>query len=456
MQSFDQGQGWSAPEERHGGRCGEEPADGDEPQQAAVTPVGGPPGASPSNTPPENSQEGVVRYTKSSVNWDWLECGGIIDVSEADEKQFFVMDQKMSTALEENKPVELSLAGHSVLLYPRGVGGGKQARQTYRVEYGPAMLAFSFREAKDRFCANLYYKIPGTSCLIWGAWKIRELFHQMLASLGCRVVDEWPRRIDICLDLPGTDWRETIKPAIDQGCFVGTFTCQSDYQVNRVRTGSTMSSGQVKVRIYDKRKEYERQSPEYQVAMVMNRWGGLIPEAATRIELEIDGEWLRQREEMKTLDGVVKHIASVVEKLIGEWKNPFFRLTAAPVDRDNNHQSRAETHPVWREYRDYWHEGLGNPISPPKPLPRNMIDSKRAFACVKGYITGDAARRGVKVHSLEDAKNQLETMHENNWATDEDWRGAWEGKARRYGTLDDATDSPADNDSMEGGAPCPE
>lgn len=443
MKSLEHGQGQGVRGSCHGGRCGEEPADGDEPQQAGVTSDAGPAGASPSNTPPHSSHEVQKPFTTPSVSIDWLECGGIIDVSAADEKQFFVMDQKMVTAQELNKPVELSLAGHSVLLFPKGIGSGKEARQTYRVEYGPAMLAFSFREAKDRLCANMYYKIPGTSCLIWGAWEIRRLFHQMLEGLGCQVVDEWPRRIDLCLDLPGTNWREKLKPAIDAGCTLGTFTVQSDFHVKRLSTGVKFQTAHISLRIYDKVQETRRREPEYQVAIVMNRWGGQLPADATRIELEFRGEWLRQHQELKDLDGVRRHLPDIVEKAIGDAERPFFRLTETPVDRENGHQSRVATHHVWQEYRDYWRAGLGDPDRPPKRLPRHMIDGRRAFACVKGYLTGDAARRGEVIQSLADAQDQLRKMHENNWASDEDWKKAWEEKARRFATLDGTVDFPS-------------
>lgn len=83
-----------------------------------------------------------------------------------------------------------------------------------------------------------------------------------------------------------------------------------------------------------------------------------------------------------------------------------------------------------------------------------MIDGKRAFANVKGYITADAARRGQVIQTLGDAIDQLKMMHENNWATDEDWKQTWEEKARRFATLDSTTEFPTDSGPTEGGTTC--
>lgn len=446
-----------APAECHDGRCGSPQLREDEPQQAIVTDATDSHRSSPSYTTDENSQQGgaTPQHASPSVNFDWMEVGGIIDWTEAPDETFFALDDAIALAPDENNPVPYAIGSHSVLLYPRGIGSGSASRLTYRFDFGHSMIAFAQREAKSRGNYNFYYKIPGTACLVSGAWETRRIIHSMIESMGGCITDEWFRRFDVCLDLPGVDHREKILPAINGNCFIGSALIRENHHVRRESTGVTIRSGQVTLRIYDKVVDVKRRTDgEYILAMMHNRWGGTIPTAATRIELQIRSGWLRQFDEMKDVKGVQNRLADIIEKLVGEGERPFFRLTESPVDFKNNHQSRTPTSREWLAYRDEWLKGFGAPHRPPKRLPRHQITSKKAFALAKGAITSDAARRGEVIQTLEDAKDQLEKMHLSNFATDEDWGRLWETKARKAGTLDSTREFPTDYDDGVGGVPC--
>jgi hypothetical protein len=368
---------------------------------------------------------------------DWLELAGCVEWDNSREDRFFRLEQVMQAAREAKREQPYALAGHSLNVFGAGMGTGRQARLPYRVEWAGVTLGFADRPAPRRNLNNVYIKIPGRACLLLGALQARDAGHAMIADLGGKLMDEWIRRIDLCLDVTDLDLREELFPAFLEERFITTAVNWNPWMGKGGPTGFSVGRGsRASLNVYDKRFDaFNRQTEDYQLAMIDRRWGGRIPDAATRVEYEIRKSWLDEYG-YRDADTVLRDLGSIVWKLCGADSRTLFRMTSEMVDREGKHQSRAESMPLWAWLMSEMVKGFGVSARSLKPIRRGAMCHKRAFGMVKGLLTGVAAQRGVPCDSLEDAVAVLRTLHEANWASDEDWRSAWEFKARKLGTLD--------------------
>jgi hypothetical protein len=375
----------------------------------------------------------VVSYVTA---FDWLELGGILDVSGADDQQFFLLDKVVDDARVAKREQGFNLAKRPVLVFPSGIGTGGQARLPYRLEWAGVTFAFANRPATERSRFNFYCKIPGEACLIHGAIEAKDAVLEMLEAMGLRVSDLWVRRADVCQDAPGLNLRDVLYPAFMDGRFVSTATRWNPWTGVRGPTGFTIQGSSVSLNVYDKRMDVMTRHTElYAQAMVQRRWGGVLPDAATRIEYRIRKTYLDSFG-LKTFDQVIERLPDVFARLSGDEARPFFRMTQTKVNRANGHQSRSETLPLWQELMTSLCQSLSERREPLKPIDRKRITGKRAFGIIKGLLVGYAASKNEIIENLDDAIHQLRLLHELNAAVDEDWAKSWTDKARKFETLD--------------------
>ena len=325
-----------------------------------------------------------------------------------------------------------------MLLYPKGMGTGKQSRLEYRLEYAGITVAASSRDKADRKLSNFYYKIPGEVCLLMGAAEARKIVQEIAASLGGVLTDEWVRRIDVCCDLADVNLREELMVAFDQGHFLSTAKQWNAWDGSRGKTGFTVGSrGRVLLNVYDKLLDtFSRHDGVYQMAMKERRWGGMIPTAATRVEYQLGGEWLRALG-LKTTETVLNSLASVVAKVSGRPPHAFFCMTDRDPDSANHHQSRAGVLPTWARIIDTMQRLAGTPGPALCPLERGKATLKQSWSMARAYLVSAAAQLGHVIENLDDAKNVLGLLAERNDYSDADLFDRWSAKARKLGTLDD-------------------
>ena len=117
----------------------------------------------------------------------------------------------------------------------------------------------------------------------------------------------------------------------------------------------------------------EGTDPGLYQAMIDRRWGGQKPDHATRIEFQLSRACLRDFG-IDSPSQFMKSIGTIVLELSFNW----FRLTAEAVDRKNNHQSRALTHPVWEEIQGAFVKCFIDAFAEPlSPIHREQVDVKR-------------------------------------------------------------------------------
>ncbi len=373
---------------------------------------------------------------------DWLECGAVAYwTDEAGRESFWKLSQMQDEAKASgngNKPVPLDLKGRSMLLYPKGMGSGNQSRLEYRLEFAGITIAASSRDKADRKLSNFYYKIPGEACLLLGVNEARKIVYEVADALGGVVVDEWIRRIDLCLDLPGVDLLDELMPAFDQGHFVSTAKQWNAWDGTRGKTGFTVGSrGRVMLNVYNKLLDtLTRHDGVYQLAMKDRRWGGVMPSSATRVEHQISSEWLRSFG-LKTTEMVFHSLPAIIAKVAGRPPHAFFCMTDRDPDAANHHQSRAGVLPTWGRIIDTMQYLAGIPGPALKPLERGSATIKQIWNMVRAYLVSGAASLGHIIENLDDAKNVLGLLAERNDCCDADLFDRWSAKARKLGTLDE-------------------
>lgn len=350
---------------------------------------------------------------------------------------FWRLFQIREEASKEHHPVPLNLAGHCLLLHQAGIGSGNQSRLEYRMEWSGVTIAVSSRDEATRQLSNFYCKIPGEACLVVGFDEARRVITEILAALGGVVVDEWVRRLDLCLDLPGVNLREQLIDPFEQGHFVKTAKFWNSWNGADGKTGFTVGTApRLKLNVYDKLVDVRRHDGIYQLAMKNRRWAGMLPEAATRVEYRIGGEWLRSYG-LNTADRVLSSLPEIVARVACRPPHAFFCMTDRDPDTEHHHQSRACVLPLWGQIVDTMQSLAGVPRERLRPLERMEATLKRVWSMVRGFLTIAGAKYGRIVESLEDAMEVLRLLHQHNDGSDEDWFARWEAKARKFGTLEE-------------------
>jgi len=372
---------------------------------------------------------------------DWYEIGGQVTWDDQDsEYEFRKLDHVLRKAQDRKFPEPWTIAGKTVLVYPGGIGSGKQSRMSYRIEWGPLVIGLADRPSESRQLNNFYLKASGEACLLLGMRAILDFQYEIIRSFCGVLSDSWLKRIDLCVDLPGVSVKDHLVPAYLQDQFITSTEDWGAYAGPKGPKGFAFSSSRrIRVNAYDKLYEVKRKGPDYQQAMVQYRWRGSWPESATRVEYQIRKPWLDQYSIGGTAADTLVRLGDLVAKVTSEGPRPLLRFTSTRPDREHGHQGRAKTLPLWREITEAFRSGFSPEILPLARLNRGNITVIKALKSIRGYLTKAAATCGKSVKSLSDAIEFLEEMQQSQWSTDEEWEKAWETHAMKLGTFDTAT-----------------
>ncbi|MGE0537941.1 MAG: hypothetical protein AB7O68_23460 [Pirellulales bacterium] len=254
---------------------------------------------------------------------------------------------------------------------------------------------------------NVYVRQTGSDCLRNGANETYQSIREMLTGLGAQLRDEKLTRADLCLDVAGLDAAELQKLA-KHGHFVTRAQRVHPFEelVSQTCTGLSVGARPLRLVIYDKLEQQRRKCDDlYFRALVERRWGGSQPEKAARLEFQVSRERLCKCGIDSPAD-LCRLSGSLVATLMSDW----FRLTVEAVDRRNNHQSRAETLPLWQSIAGAFIAVFGQPAGPLVPLDRSRIDPIRLVKQGRGCLANALLQRGVlptTYHGLVVAAAQL-------------------------------------------------
>ena len=392
--------------------------------------------ACPGNTPLHSSQgcdlDELLRA--SIVTIDWLEIAGAVVWSPLEESPLREqVNNCYENAVAAETPLPFVLNKRQCLIHPSGLGRGRQSRMTYRVTCGPTTLAYAERDRPSRRHSNFVLTVPGKSCLMNGAQEVRRWAHQVVRDLGGRFVDEWIRRIDVCIDLPGVDPRKDLLRACHSQHYLSTVE-QGHTHFNRDGlTGFTIGSAKrVQLQIYDKLLEIRHKNdPEYLQCMLQGRWKQ-VPQHATRVELRIGREWLSQWMKYDA-ETYLENLGSLLEYTLGDSARPFFKLLAEAPDRANKHQSRAPVLPLWDAIRKKLIAEAGATEFAPQRIRRGEMSLERTYKVIRSMLARAAALRGERATCIRELVEQLVDLHDVNRGTDQDIALLWRKHSSQLG-----------------------
>lgn len=207
-------------------------------------------------------------------------------------------------------------------------------------------------------------------------------------------------RVDPCVDLPG----QAAEPFVEAG-IAWRFVSKGrrggfHYAGVEEWEGWSHGTGPVHMRVYDKLREVLAKQDWMKLAILRDkRWGGVVPERATRVEFQLRRETLRDRWQVDTIDDYKRKRRQIVEWLTHEW----MRIVVERPDRENRNQTRVETAPLWVMVQQAFFAWVGkNTI--PRVLRREVL--RPAVVALgkqmSGVLTTIYASLGRKPASMEE------------------------------------------------------
>jgi hypothetical protein len=374
--------------------------------------------------------------SRSTFAIDWWESSGCLSLGDGAKALFDELERCQRQAELYREPVPCSLGDGQILVHEGGMGRGRATHFPFRLEWLGATIGLADRKETSRKVANFYLKIPGEPCVIHGAQQMRAVVLALLGEFDACLEDEWFRRLDLCLDLPGCDWETTFAYVCEGKQYMGSATRSSPHREGGDTTGFSVKTGNADLVLYDKLRETLTKKPEaYRHAMILNRWGGELPDHATRIEYQLRRQWFADLA-LTTVESVMGNLPNVVTRIARFEEHPFFVLTDCVPDREGHHQSRAGVLLEWRRAIERMRELAGKPFDKLRRIDRGMMDAKRCFQNVIGYLITALVQLGVYVESRRDLEEGFSTLLNRNEIDDETIQRKWADKARRAGTFE--------------------
>ncbi len=338
-----------------------------------------PAGVSLGNTTPQSSQK---PYYRGSLDTLHLACH--VQHGKHWPKTFANLEAVRQTALKEHKRQRVKLAGREWwVLNAHPVNMGKAQAQVVLESNGVTLLVNDVAAySKDQ--ANLWLQFGSMPFLATTTYESAlDLYaFSFLERLRVRRIRSSPQTVHYCLDagdLPMSYFAE----AKQNGCYTSRTKKRRAYEgdesgVETLYFGERPNS---QGRLYDKllecRLKWAKGGQEKFRNIVANRFDGVTPERITRIEWELNRDILRDKFAVNDWENdCTQKLGTIMEYM----SHDFLRFTEEPVDRANNHQSRAKTSPEWEHVQNSLKanlEGRNLPIEKHKAEPMTCAEKYR-------------------------------------------------------------------------------
>ncbi|MDA7978988.1 MAG: hypothetical protein MPJ50_09500 [Pirellulales bacterium] len=271
-----------------------------------------------------------------------------------------------------------------------GLNAGGSRGQHF--DYRDIRIGIAKKNDLDSPQPNLRVLVSGKACLVHGAWQCYDFVLGLVESLGGIVLDEKLSRADACLDIAGLSVVE-LQNAVENRAFISRSRSVSTHKnlVNDVSSSVTVGKRPLRLVIYDKLLELNRRKDSlYAQTLIQRRWGGSMPEAATRVEFQTSREKLKAYGISSPAD-LREKLGAMFAKLGTEW----FRITSQHVESRTKNQSRAETLPLWSAIIKAGEVFFGLPVADLRPIDRRKIKPNRALRSGRGFIASALIQLGV-------------------------------------------------------------
>jgi hypothetical protein len=294
--------------------------------------------------------------------------------------------------------------GQRLFLEPYGVTKGVRCRWVFK--WRGCRFYVVDRAAPDDNFGNVFVEIPGEACLGGGAYELWLAALELLKSMGFDCHRDVVGRLDVCADLPGVAIGE-FASAFHEGRIVRRAKRWkldgNGLGCNMLKFGSA-----IQVRIYDKLREV-RGDDDKCALMVERRWGGVLPEAATRVEFQVRRKPLRDRD-VSSVEEVMAKLEHLVGWLTGKW----FRVAEEKPDRENHHVDRCKASPLWETVVATFSKWIPTATKRMEKRRRLLPESKALKAQARGVLTTLAA---LSRATIEDAHDLMGFVESVLWAS---------------------------------------
>lgn len=256
--------------------------------------------------------------------------------------------------------------------------------------------------------------IEGTRLLLDGHETVVAEANEFLRMLGVETLETRVSRLDICLDQPGVDTAQPVRH-FRREQYVSRARTWSMHGRGRKSTGFTMGKSTTRLRIYDKVEELQQQAgtAKHQL-MIDKRWGGELPEHATRVEFQVRREALRETLGMTTVEEVFDGLATIADYCTNDW----FRLTER-VDKENGNQKRAKTCQYWRHVQDGFKRWINQPsaprVKPTKRPPEPTRLARQMAGCAISLVASTTTRVADYGEFLGAVLEEVERATHDTW-----------------------------------------
>lgn len=325
---------------------------------------------------------------------DWLELSVFADLTMVwKEWVGEVFENALKIAKEEGEEQAVHIFEHQM------------AVQAFGSHFGPFYYDYRAFDQKDLVwwfrkepvdhenIASVRVRVSGEACLCSDK-SVEGLIHwvyRFFDKLKVPVRKIGVSRADFCIDLAEVSvqafktahFKKNYKTlSRSQGAEENTGAIDKDTWRYLQSRGLTLYYGRspLTLRVYDKKAELDhKMNPRKWQAMIERRWGGAIPEHATRVEFELRREALKKRG-IDTIEDLYRKRAALVQYLCFEWFN-YLQPT-----KDRN-RARWPVLPAWENVQQGFRDVFGGMLDMDlSPLPKAECDvsalAKQAFGVV--------------------------------------------------------------------------
>jgi len=234
---------------------------------------------------------------------------------------------------------------------------------------------------------NLRIRMTSNALMVKGEVELLSAIQDLLAELGYEWDHAADTRIDLCVDLVGVTIEDFYEPYVARHVIKRArkaSTVENNDKIETLKVGM----GDVQVRIYNKLVEAAK-NPEKFAIMMNHRWGGNCEGGATRVEFQLRGDAIKEILGTNDHEVVSVSMPKLIEYLTDSW----FRMTDGPVDRENKHQSRAETSPLWKQVIQHFVDWAGEfKEAMVRPIRQIKVTTKQLEQQLSGLMAAVLAR----------------------------------------------------------------
>lgn len=298
---------------------------------------------------------------------------------------------------------------------PDRSGGGQRCYFHYSLKVSGIRIGISERIIKsEKSPPNMRVEIGSLALMQRGLRECWRIALEVVEGLGGIVMRDAPGRLDPCVDLPNVKV-SSLQKSVWDGNVVSKCKCKTSYNTvecetsgqivlsqhgfGRKDTGVTLGRGDISCRMYDKARECRNDEAKL-YELVCSRWGGVVPEEATRVEFQLRRDALRELH-IFTPDGVIEGIQTMADWFAYEHQvvmylcTSWLRVYAASFDaRHTERLTIEDMHPDWLQVVEAF-DAWTNPAHQQQAAPVRRIEKPLRTACANLVRNGFGSLRSA-------------------------------------------------------------